>query len=116
MVDLVRETVKFQHESTMGKCFRFCILGPKSTSDADILVSYSFIFPFLPNPRWLSLFVAKQQEQEFINKTAAPLWHTNGTVKMGTVDDVTACVDSKFCIYGLQNLRVADSVAPLMVK
>jgi choline dehydrogenase-like flavoprotein len=46
-----------------------------------------------------------------------PLWHANGTVKMGTADDATACVDSAFRVYGIDNLRVADlSVTPFTMK
>jgi choline dehydrogenase-like flavoprotein len=38
MVDSIRETMKFQQESKVGKYFRRYILGPKSVSDEDILV------------------------------------------------------------------------------
>jgi len=48
---------------------------------------------------------------------ASPLWHANGTVKMGPPPDPTTCVDSKFRVDGIESLRVADmSVAPLTVK
>lgn len=46
-----------------------------------------------------------------------PVWHANGTVKMGKTDDPTACVDSKFRVRGVDSLRVADlSVAPFTMK
>ena len=40
-----------------------------------------------------------------------------GTVKMGKPGDETAAVDSKFRVFGLENLRVADmSVVPVLTN
>ena len=47
MVDLIRETVLFQQQSAVGKYFRRHILGPKSLSNEDIVVS---LLPPPPNP------------------------------------------------------------------
>jgi choline dehydrogenase-like flavoprotein len=88
MLELIRETVKFQQESTVSKYLKRSIIEPKSTSS-----------------------------QELISGVASPLWHANGTIKMGPPSDPTACVDSKFRVYGIESLRVANmSVAPLTVK
>jgi choline dehydrogenase-like flavoprotein len=38
MINLIRETMKFQYDSAIGKYFKRYILGPKSDSDEDILV------------------------------------------------------------------------------
>lgn len=55
--------------------------------------------------------------QTFIQENLSPVWHANGTVKMGKPDDKSACVDSKLRVRGLESLRVADmSVCPKTVK
>jgi hypothetical protein len=38
MLELVREMVKFQQESAVSEYFKRYIVGPKSTSNEDILV------------------------------------------------------------------------------
>lgn len=46
-----------------------------------------------------------------------PVFHANGTVKMGKEDDSNACVDSRFRVFGTTALRVVDlSVCPLMPR
>ncbi|KAL2009579.1 hypothetical protein VTN00DRAFT_5386 [Thermoascus crustaceus] len=53
----------------------------------------------------------------FIQENLSPVWHANGTVKMGKPDDKSACVDSKLRVRGLESLRVADmSVCPKTVN
>jgi choline dehydrogenase len=45
------------------------------------------------------------------------MWHANGTVKMGPLEDPMTCVDSNLCLRGIQNLRIADaSVLPFTAK
>jgi choline dehydrogenase-like flavoprotein len=105
MLELVRETVKFQQESTVGKYFKRYIIRPKSTSGEDILVR-------LHAPDSVDLDHTDQVfvsfSQEFINEATSPLWHANGTIKMGPLSDPTACINNKFCVYGIESLRVAD--------
>ncbi|GFF27443.1 hypothetical protein IFM46972_02067 [Aspergillus udagawae] len=41
------------------------------------------------------------------------VWHMMGTGKMGRPGDAKAAVDSRFRVFGIKNLRVADmSVVP----
>jgi choline dehydrogenase-like flavoprotein len=105
MLELVRETVKFQQESTVGKYFKRYIIRPKSISGEDILVR-------LHAPDSVDLDHTDQVfvsfSQEFINEVTSPLWHANGTIKMGPLSDPTACINNKFCVYGIESLRVAD--------
>jgi choline dehydrogenase-like flavoprotein len=43
-------------------------------------------------------------------------WHMSSTVRMGASPD-TACVDSDFRVFGVNNLRVVDlSVCPFVPK
>ncbi|KAF2688261.1 GMC oxidoreductase [Lentithecium fluviatile CBS 122367] len=64
------------------------LLGPESLSDEDI--------------------------DAFMKDAATTVWHANGSVKMGKKADDQACVDSRFRVYGVEGLRVADlSVCPL---
>jgi choline dehydrogenase-like flavoprotein len=43
--------------------------------------------------------------------------HPNGTLVMGPSSSLLACVDERFRVHGIENLRVADlSVCPVNVK
>jgi choline dehydrogenase-like flavoprotein len=66
------------------------MLGPKSMSDEDI--------------------------DEYARQTAGPVWHANGSVRMGKKED-GACVDSAGRVFGVRRLRVADlSVCPVLTN
>ncbi|KAK9482111.1 GMC oxidoreductase [Lipomyces starkeyi] len=89
MIEAVRETMRFQKESAMGKAFKAYIAGPKSESDAAIM--------------------------EYLETEILPAFHASGTVEMGTPDNPQSCVNSDFSVCGVQNLRVADlSVCPIL--
>jgi choline dehydrogenase len=45
--------------------------------------------------------------EQFIKNSAVTFWHQSGTAKMGR--DVMSVVDSQLRVYGIQNLRIADS-------
>jgi len=54
--------------------------------------------------------------QEWVQEKCASSWHMSGTVCMG-VNNESACVDSNFRVFGLDNLRVVDlSVCPFVPK
>jgi choline dehydrogenase-like flavoprotein len=69
MLELIRETLKFQQESAVSKYLKRYIIGPKSTSDDDILVR-------LHTPDSVDLDRADQVfvsfSQEFINEVTSP--------------------------------------------
>ena len=90
---IMREAVrtvwqKVVENPTIKGDVRRTLCGPKSLSDGDV--------------------------DEFVRDNASTVWHANGTVMMGKADDVKACVDSSFRVFGVEGLRVADlSVCPL---
>ncbi|KAM6481429.1 GMC oxidoreductase [Trichoderma sp. SZMC 28011] len=54
---------------------------------------------------------------QFVRNYVSTAWHPQGTVKMGKLDDDTACVGSDFRVIGIENLRVADlSVVPVTLS
>ncbi|PKK48999.1 hypothetical protein CI102_6023 [Trichoderma harzianum] len=54
---------------------------------------------------------------QFVRNCVSTAWHPQGTVKMGKLDDDTACVGSDFRVIGVKNLRVADlSVVPVTLS
>ncbi|PGH03139.1 hypothetical protein AJ80_08734 [Polytolypa hystricis UAMH7299] len=62
-------------------------------------------------------YILSPKKQAFIREQLLPVFHANGTAKMGKPDDLQACVDTSFRVYGLENLRIADlSVCPLTPK
>lgn len=64
------------------------LFGPKTQSDDDV--------------------------DEFIRQAAATVWHANGTAMMGKASNPLAVVDSKFRVFGVDGLRIADlSVCPV---
>lgn len=88
MLETIREVVTFVRESDLKKYFKRFIFGPASTSDKDI--------------------------QEFMKEGLSTGLHANGTVKMGKLEDSSACVSPDFRVYGMEGLRVVDmSVSPL---
>ncbi|KAK9364672.1 GMC oxidoreductase [Lipomyces kononenkoae] len=89
MIEAVRDTMKFQYESDLGKIFKRYLAGPKSESDEDIM--------------------------EYLKSDAIPAWHACGTVAMGKSDNPNSCVDSNLHVFGLGGLRVADlSICPIL--
>jgi choline dehydrogenase-like flavoprotein len=90
---VMRETVrtvwqKIVENPKIKGDIRRTLCGPKSLSDGDV--------------------------DEFVRDNASTVWHANGTVMMGKTDDGKACVDSRFRVFGVEGLRVADlSVCPL---
>lgn len=54
---------------------------------------------------------------EFWKNTVGSVWHIVGTFKMGRPGDADAAVDSRFRLFGIENLRVADmSVVPVLLS
>jgi choline dehydrogenase len=45
--------------------------------------------------------------RDFVRATASTVWHQSGSAKMGL--DEMSVVDSKLRVYGVSNLRIADS-------
>jgi choline dehydrogenase-like flavoprotein len=93
---IIREAIrslstKLFENPTVKRDIKRQIHGPRSLSDSDI--------------------------DEFAREATLPVWHANGTVKMGKIEDPLACVDSSFRVYGVDGLRVVDlSVCPLTPK
>ncbi|KGY14673.1 hypothetical protein PABG_12443 [Paracoccidioides brasiliensis Pb03] len=84
----VREIMKFFESGAIEPEFNGYVLAPKSQSDEDIY--------------------------EFIEEQLLPIFHANGTVKMGKADDSAACTDPNFRVYGVEKLRVVDlSICPM---
>jgi choline dehydrogenase-like flavoprotein len=80
----------FEHADTK-KAIKGKLFGPESLSDEDI--------------------------DAHMKNAANTVWHANGTVKMGKSDDEGACVDTRFKVFGIDGLRVADlSVCPVTTK
>ncbi|KAF2709121.1 GMC oxidoreductase [Pleomassaria siparia CBS 279.74] len=92
MREAIRLTwTKLYENADMKKYVKKTIFGPESLSDEDI--------------------------DAFIKVAASTVWHVNGSVVMGKSEDPMACVDTNFCVYGVEGLRVADlSVCPLTPK
>lgn len=54
---------------------------------------------------------------DFVKATASTVFHPVGTAKMGAEDDVSAVVNAKLQVRGIENLRVADaSVFPTLTS
>ena len=53
---------------------------------------------------------------EFFKKNISSTWHMTGTARMGKSEE-EAVVDSRFRVFGVEKLRVADmSVSPVLPK
>ncbi|KAH8807712.1 glucose-methanol-choline oxidoreductase [Xylogone sp. PMI_703] len=87
MICAVRRVLSIMKSKTISKVWKARIIGPKGTSDEDI---------------W-----------DYIKANGFPIWHANGSAKMGKKEDKMACVDAELRVHGLESLRVADlSVCP----
>lgn len=70
----------------------------------------------------LSTLIAPSSESdydilEFWKNNLCSSWHMIGTVKMGKLGDADAAVDSRFRLFGIESLRVADmSVVPVLTN
>ncbi|KAF4162560.1 hypothetical protein CNMCM6936_001989 [Aspergillus lentulus] len=54
---------------------------------------------------------------EFWKNTVGSVWHIVGTVEIGRPGDADAAVDSRFRVFGIENLRVADmSIVPVLLS
>lgn len=90
-VEMFRHVLEVAKHPSLAKDNISTLLGPESESDEDIL--------------------------EFFRNALTPGYHFTGTVKMGKPGEVDAAVDSKFRVFGVGNLRVADmSVVPLLAN
>ncbi|MCJ1453409.1 hypothetical protein MMC28_003756 [Mycoblastus sanguinarius] len=88
LIHAVRAAMQFRKTHALKEYWRGPINTPSGESDEEI---------------W-----------EFIKQNLGPVWHANGTVKMGKSTDELACVGPDLLVRGVQNLRVADlSVCPL---
>lgn len=59
--------------------------------------------------------ISDEQIWDFITSAATSMWHASGTVKMGKMEEPSACVDKNFRVYGINGLRVVDmSIAPVL--
>ena len=62
-------------------------------------------------------FNSKKYWQCMIKKYADSAYHYVGTCKMGSKDDLTAVVDPRLRVYGIDGLRVVDaSIMPIIVR
>lgn len=90
-IETFREAMQVTKHEAFQKDTVSTLIAPPSESDEDIL--------------------------EFWKNTLGSSWHMTGTVKMGKEGDSDAAVDSKFRVFGIQNLRVADmSVVPVLTN
>ncbi|KAG2420365.1 hypothetical protein HFD88_005166 [Aspergillus terreus] len=90
-IETFREALQVTKHEAFTKDTVSTLIAPASESDEDIL--------------------------EFWKNTLGSSWHMTGTVKMGKVGDSEAAVDSKFRVFGVENLRVADmSVVPVLTN
>lgn len=90
-IEMLRHLLHITKHPSFTKDNVSTLMAPESESDDDIL--------------------------EYIRNTAIPGYHFTGTVKMGQPGDADAAVDSKFRVFGVEGLRVADmSVVPLLTN
>ncbi|OJI95784.1 hypothetical protein ASPVEDRAFT_205291 [Aspergillus versicolor CBS 583.65] len=89
-IDIYRHVLELTKHPAIAKDTTATILGSKSESDEDIL--------------------------EHWKNNLSSSWHMAGTVKMGK-DDKDAAVNSRFQVFGVERLRVADmSAVPLLTN
>ncbi|KAL3481408.1 oxidoreductase [Aspergillus californicus] len=89
-IESYRELWNLASHPSFAKDTVSTLLAPASTSDEDILA--------------------------FWKNVAASAWHMTGTAKMGRPGE-DAAVDSRFRVFGIQGLRVADlSVVPVLTN
>ncbi|KAL5360582.1 hypothetical protein BJX96DRAFT_72757 [Aspergillus floccosus] len=90
-IETFREALQVAKHEAFTKDTVSTLIAPASESDEDIL--------------------------EFWKNTLGSSWHMTGTVKMGKAGDSESAVDSKFRVFGVENLRVADmSVVPVLTN
>ncbi|KAF2093220.1 alcohol oxidase [Rhizodiscina lignyota] len=90
-IQAIRELLEFTQSAMFAKDTVAPLSSPKSLSDEDI--------------------------ETYIKEQASTVWHMSGTVKMGKEGEPDAVVDSKFKVFGVDGLRVADmSVTPLLIN
>lgn len=90
-IEMYKHMLELSAHPSFAKDTVGTIMGPKSESDEDIL--------------------------QFWKENISSSWHMTGTVKMGKEEDKNAAVDSRFRVFGLENLRVADmSVVPVLTN
>lgn len=90
-IEMYRYIQEVSRHPSFAKDTLGTILGPKSDSDEEIL--------------------------QFWKENLSSSWHMTGTVKMGKSGDEDAAVDSRFRVFGVENLRVADmSVVPVLTN
>ncbi|KAJ5931113.1 hypothetical protein N7466_006606 [Penicillium verhagenii] len=91
VVEIYKHLLELTQHSSFAKDTVSTVLAPESESDEDIL--------------------------KFWKANASSSWHMTGTVKMGKEGDIHAAVDSRFQVFGVANLRVADmSVVPVLTN
>ncbi|EAW13556.1 GMC family oxidoreductase [Aspergillus clavatus NRRL 1] len=90
-IEILRDALQVTKHESFTKDTVAPILVPASESDEDLLAHWK--------------------------NTLGSSWHMTGTVKMGKSGDVDAAVDSRFRVFGTENLRVADmSVVPVLTN
>ena len=90
-IDGVREALAFARSPFLRKHVQGEVLVPKSDNEEDIL--------------------------DFCKDNTGSVLHGCGTVRMGSKNDTTACVDTDFRLRGVDKMRVIDlSVTPIITK
>ncbi|RAK96030.1 GMC family oxidoreductase [Aspergillus ibericus CBS 121593] len=90
-IEIYRHALEVTKHEAFQKDTVSTLIAPPSESDEDIL--------------------------EFWKNTLGSSWHMTGTAKMGKPGEADAVVDSRFRVFGIENLRVADmSVVPLLTN
>ncbi|PQE24628.1 hypothetical protein CJF32_00011030 [Rutstroemia sp. NJR-2017a WRK4] len=100
IIDSIRETMRMLSAPVYAKR-TIKMLGPENDSDEAIWVSRHAVY-------WCRL------KYDHVTKHLFSSWHMSCTARMGTNPD-TACVDSDFRVFGVNNLRVVDlSICPFV--
>ncbi|GKZ76632.1 hypothetical protein AnigIFM56816_007917 [Aspergillus niger] len=90
-IEIYRHALEVTKHESFQKDTVSALIAPPSESDEDIL--------------------------EFWKNTLGSSWHMTGTTKMGKSGDADAVVDSRFRVFGVENLRIADmGVVPVLTN
>ena len=90
-IETYRQAIEVSKHPAFKKDTVSTLIAPPSESDEDIL--------------------------EFWKNNLGSSWHMTGTIKMGKPGEPDAVVDSRFRVFGMENLRVADmSVVPVLTN
>lgn len=90
-IEIYRHAIDVTKHPAFKKDTISTLIAPPSESDEDIL--------------------------EFWKNNLTSSWHMTGTIKMGKPSEPDAAVDSRFRVFGMENLRVADlSVVPVLTN